>query len=84
VGPAKWLEPSVEQTLEAWAREGVKDLVLVPVAFVSEHSETLYELDVLYGGMARELGMTVLRVPTVQVHPAFIGALAQKVRAAFP
>ena len=84
VGPAKWLEPSVEHTLEAWAREGVKDLVLVPVAFVSEHSETLYELDVLYGGMARELGMTVLRVPTVQVHPAFIGALAQKVRAAFP
>jgi protoporphyrin/coproporphyrin ferrochelatase len=80
VGPAKWLEPSVEHALEAWAKEGVRDVVLVPVAFVSEHSETLYELDVLYGGMARDLGMSVRRVPTVQTHPRFIEALAAKVR----
>lgn len=82
VGPAKWLEPSVEHVLEAWGRDGVKDIVLVPVAFVSEHSETLYELDVLYGGMARDLGMAVRRVPTVQTHPRFIDALAARVRAA--
>lgn len=82
VGPAKWLQPSVESMLERWSKEGVRDIVLVPVAFVSEHSETLYELDVLYGGMARDLGMAVRRVPTVQVHPAFIGALAQRVKGA--
>ncbi len=82
VGPAKWLEPSVEQTLHQWAKEGVKDIVLVPVAFVSEHSETLYELDVLYGGMARELGMAVRRVPTVQTDPRFIQALASKIKRA--
>ncbi len=82
VGPAKWLEPSVEQTLHRWAKEGVKDIVLVPVAFVSEHSETLYELDVLYGGMARELGMAVRRVPTVQTDPRFIQALASKIKRA--
>ena len=80
VGPAKWLEPSVEHMLERLAREGVKDIVLVPTVFVSEHSETLYELDVLYGGMARVLGMTVRRVPTVQTSPAFIEALARKVK----
>jgi ferrochelatase len=82
VGPATWLEPSVEHMLEALAKGGVKDLVLVPTVFVSEHSETLYELDVLYGGMARELGMSVTRVPTVQTTPRFIEALASRVRLA--
>jgi len=82
VGPAKWLEPSVEHMLEALAKKGVKDLVLVPTVFVSEHSETLYELDVLYGNMARELGMSVTRVPTVQTHPRFIEALAVQVKRA--
>ena len=72
----------MEQTLHRWAKEGVKDIVLVPVAFVSEHSETLYELDVLYGGMARELGMAVRRVPTVQTDPRFIQALASKIKRA--
>ena len=80
VGPAKWLEPSVEHALKRLAAEGVKDIVLVPTVFVSEHSETLYELDVLYGGMARELGMTVRRVPTVLTTPVFIEALARKVK----
>ncbi len=82
VGPARWLQPSVESMLERWSKEGVKDIVLVPVAFVSEHSETLYELDVLYGGMARTLGMSVTRVPAVQTHPRFIEALAAKVKSA--
>jgi ferrochelatase len=82
VGPAKWLEPSVEHMLESLAKQGVKDLVLVPTVFVSEHSETLYELDVLYGGLARALGMSVTRVPTVQTAPKFIEALAAKVKRA--
>ena len=72
VGPMRWLEPSVEEALHRWARGGVRHLALVPVAFVSEHSETLYELDILYAGVARDLGMQVRRVPTVQCHPAFI------------
>lgn len=76
VGPMKWLEPSVERVLEAWGHEGVRHVVLVPVAFVNEHSETLYELDVLYGGLARGLGMAVDRLPTLGVHPGFIEGLA--------
>jgi ferrochelatase len=82
VGPMKWLEPSVEKVLEAWARESVKELVLVPVSFVNEHSETLYELDVLYAGKARDLGMAVRRVPALGTAPAFIAGLAALVRAA--
>ena len=82
VGPMKWLEPSVETVLERWARENVKELVLVPVSFVNEHSETLYELDVLYAGKARHLGMTVRRVPALGTTPAFIDGLANRVRSA--
>ncbi len=80
VGPMRWLEPSVETAMEAWKDEGIKRLVVVPVAFVNEHSETLYELDVLYADMAREMGLEFVRVPTLQVHPAFIEALAGLVR----
>jgi len=82
VGPMKWLEPSVETVLERWAEEKVRHIVLVPVAFVNEHSETLYELDVLYGGMARKLGMSVDRLPTLGTDPAFIEGLAGRVRRA--
>ncbi len=82
VGPMRWLEPSVETVLDAWKDEGVKRIVVVPVAFVNEHSETLYELDVLYAGMAREKGMEFVRVPTLRVHPLFIEALAELVREA--
>lgn len=80
VGPMKWLEPSVETVLKAWAGQGVKHIVLMPVAFVNEHSETLYELDVLYGGEAKALGMTVNRLPALGVHPGFITGLAERVR----
>lgn len=79
VGPMRWLEPSVEVTLSRWADQGRLHFALVPVAFVSEHSETLYELDVLYAGSARERGMQVRRAPTVQCHPAFVSALASSV-----
>ncbi len=82
VGPMKWLEPSVETVLEAWGHEGVKHIVLVPVAFVNEHSETLYELDVLYGDEARKLGMSVDRLPTLGVTPGFIEGLAARVKQA--
>jgi len=55
----------------------------VPVAFVSEHSETLVELDIEYADLAREAGVPdYVRVPTVRDHPDFIGGLAVLVSAA--
>ncbi|MEJ2422277.1 MAG: ferrochelatase, partial [Acidobacteriota bacterium] len=80
VGPMKWLEPSVETVLESWSRAGRRHVVLMPVAFVSEHSETLYELDVLYRNTANELGMAFTRIPTLQTHPGLISALAGAVK----
>lgn len=76
VGPLAWIGPSTEAELERAARDR-RAAVVVPTAFVSEHSETLVELDIEYRGRAAHLGVPgYFRVPTVGVHPAFIAALA--------
>lgn len=82
VGPMKWIGPSTDTEIEAAARAGLS-LVVVPIAFVSEHIETLVELDHEYGAMARQHGCpTYVRVPTLSVEAAFIAGLAGAVRAA--
>jgi ferrochelatase len=61
-------------------REGASQLLLVPVSFVSEHIETLYELDILYRGVAEEVGLPhYRRVPALNCEPGFISALADLV-----
>lgn len=77
VGPMKWLGPSTVEALEQAARDSV-GAVVVPVAFVSEHVETLVELDIEYGELAHTLGVTpYLRAPAVGVAPAFVAELAE-------
>ena len=76
VGPLKWIGPSIEAELGRAARDRV-GVMVVPVAFVSEHSETLVELDIEYRNRAAELGVPAyLRVPTVAADEAFVGGLA--------
>jgi ferrochelatase len=83
VGPVEWLTPATDATIRRLAGEGVSQLLLVPVSFVSEHSETLYEMDLLYGDLAREAGIAhYLRVPTMNCRPDFIAALASLVERA--
>jgi protoporphyrin/coproporphyrin ferrochelatase len=80
--PQKWLEPSTEQEIERAARDGVAVLV-IPIAFVSEHSETLVELDVEYRALADRLGMPgYFRVPAQNAAAAFIAVLADLIRQA--
>lgn len=80
--PQKWLEPSTEQELRQAAADRVAVLV-VPIAFVSEHSETLVELDVEYRDLAQTLGVPgYFRAPAQGADAAFIVALAERVRAA--
>ncbi len=82
VGPLEWIGPSTEEALAQAAQEG-KSVMVIPIAFVSEHSETLVELDIEYAELAKELGILEYhRVPTVRVHPAFIDGLAGLVRLA--
>lgn len=76
VGPVKWLEPFTEDKIRELAAKGVKKLAVIPVSFVSEHSETLYELDYQYGNLAREIGIqSYVRIPTLKTHPLFIQTL---------
>lgn len=80
--PQKWLDPSTEAEIERAARDRVAVLV-VPIAFVSEHSETLVELDVEYRDLAEKHGVPgYFRVPTQNADAGFIAALAGLVRRA--
>ena len=82
VGPLKWLGPATPQAIEQAGRDGV-GAVVVPIAFVSEHIETLVELDLEYGELAAHVGCApYLRTPAVGIEPSFIAALAQAVEAA--
>ena len=76
-GPVAWLEPSTEQMLEELARKGVKNLLVVPISFVSDHIETLYEIDMLYKNMASDLGIHLERTRSLNTAPEFIGALEE-------
>jgi len=74
-GPVKWLEPSTEEMLKRFAEKGFKNILLVPISFVSDHIETLYEIDILYKGIASRLGLALKRVDSLNTHPLFIEAL---------
>ncbi len=80
VGPLKWIGPSTEAEIVRAGSDKV-GIVLYPLSFVSEHSETLVELDIEYRHLAERAGVPVyVRVPTVGTHPKFIGGLAALVR----
>jgi ferrochelatase len=80
VGPLKWIGPSTDTEIRRAAADRVA-VVIYPLAFVSEHSETLVELDIDYRHLAEKVGIpTYIRVPTVGTHPLFIQGLARLVR----
>ena len=69
----------MNEALRALAAEGARDAVVVPVGFVSDHVEVLYDLDVEAGAAARALGLGFARASTVNDHPLFIRLLAELV-----
>ncbi|HKX07223.1 MAG TPA: ferrochelatase [Stellaceae bacterium] len=81
VGPLAWLKPATDGEIRRAGAER-RSLIVVPIAFVSEHSETLVELDRDYGRLAASVGVpSYRRLPTVGTAPAFIESLAREVRA---
>ena len=77
VGPVEWLQPYTEDALEQLGEDGVKNLAVVPISFVSEHIETLQEIDIEYREIATEAGIeNFFRVPAMNTHPTFINSLA--------
>jgi len=76
VGPVEWLKPYTEDALILLGEQKIKDLLVVPISFVSEHIETLQEIDLEYREIAEEAGISNFkRVPAPNTHPEFIDAL---------
>ena len=80
VGPLKWLQPYTEETIRAQAAAGAQQILVYPIAFVSDHIETLYELAMTYADLARSCGVREYRVvPALNTQPQFIAALTDLV-----
>ena len=76
VGPLEWLRPYTDDVIREKAAAGAKQMLVYPIAFVSDHVETLFELGITYAEIARERGIKHYRVvPALNSHPRFIEAL---------
>jgi len=76
VGPAKWLQPPLTGTIERLGHEGVKEMLVVPISFVTEHIETLHEINIEAREDAKKFGIETFRMmPAVGDSPLFIAAL---------
>ena len=78
--PEPWAGPDVNEHLRALAAHGVRDVVSVPVGFVSDHVEILFDIDRRAAGTARELGIRLERPPALNDDPVFVASLARLVR----
>ncbi|KAL2342857.1 hypothetical protein Fmac_004142 [Flemingia macrophylla] len=85
VGPVEWLKPYTDETIVELGKKGVKSLLAVPISFVSEHIETLEEIDVEYKELALSSGIEKWgRVPALGCEPTFISDLADAVIESLP
>jgi protoporphyrin/coproporphyrin ferrochelatase len=78
--PLKWLGPDVDTRLKELRAQGAEKIMAVPVSFISDHAEVLYDLDHLHRRTAERLGMVFTRCESLNDHPLLIGALADVVR----
>lgn len=80
VGPVEWLQPYTEETIRSLAEKGVRSLLVVPVSFISEHIETLQEIEIEYREVAESAGIhNFRRAKTLSVNKTFIEDLAELV-----
>jgi ferrochelatase len=77
IGPVKWLKPTTEEIITHIAKHGCKNLLVVPVSFVSDHIETLYEIDILYKEIAKNHGINLKRCEALNMSDKFINALRE-------
>ncbi len=78
--PEPWLEPTLEATIQGLVDRGLRNLVSVPIGFVSDHVEILYDIDIKAQALAKELGVHLERPPALNLDPLFIETLADLVR----
>jgi protoporphyrin/coproporphyrin ferrochelatase len=80
VGPAQWLKPSLNETIDMLGRSGTKHVLVIPIAFLTDHIETLHEINIETRHRAESLGITSFEVmPGLNSHPGLIRALSEEV-----
>jgi ferrochelatase len=79
--PEPWLGPALEDALRGLAEQHCRSVLVVPISFVCDHTEILYDIDVAAQGVARGLGIDLARIESLNTSPRFIDALVQLVRA---
>jgi ferrochelatase len=72
-----WLEPDIRDHLRALRREGATDVVVLPVGFISDHMEVVFDLDTQARAVAEETGLNMIRASTVGTHPAFVSMIRE-------
>ncbi len=75
-----WIGPTVEETIAALARDGVRDILVQPIGFVCDHVEVLYDIDIAFKQFAAARGVTLTRTQSLNTSPRLIAALADIVR----
>ena len=78
-GPVEWLSPSTPDMLKQLSGEQCKNILMVPISFVSDHVETLYEIDMLYRDQAKDMGMRLKSTAGLNCDPLFIEGLKELV-----
>ena len=75
-GPEEWVGPDVESILTELSRQKVREILVIPIGFVADHIEVLYDIDILYREKAESMGMVLRRTPSLNFSKRFIEALA--------
>jgi len=75
MGPEEWLGPDVESVLTDLSQQSVREVLVVPIGFVSDHIEVLYDIDILYREKAKSMGMVLKRTPSLNFSEKFVKAL---------
>ena len=70
-----WLEPDIGDHLRGLKQEGVQDVIVAPIGFISDHLEVMYDLDVEAKELSEEIGLHLVRAATVGTHPAFVSMI---------
>jgi ferrochelatase len=77
MGPEEWLGPDVESILSELSGQKVREILMIPIGFVADHIEVLYDIDILYRERAESMGMVLKRTPSLNFSEGFIEALSQ-------
>lgn len=81
VGPLQWMKPSTDDILKALYGRGIRKVLIIPVAFVGDHIETIHEINIEYRHMAEKMGFTDYRMSkAIETHPGFIQALTDSIK----